>query len=138
MQILLDDLLDLRERERLDVILQRLQRSDVLRRDDVGTRRKDLPEFDVGRAHAFEGVGKGLGAPGHVRLHLRRGVVGGDEILGIERQVEVFAAVFCKQHEQIAIRADVACLQHSADEVARSLPSHVTQTLLSVTLTRPC
>ena len=54
-----DDLLDLREGERLDVVLQPRQRLGVRRRQQVHAAREQLPELDVRRTHRLE-VGRQL------------------------------------------------------------------------------
>jgi hypothetical protein len=54
-----DDLLDLGERKRRDVVLEAAQRLDVRGGQDVGARREELAELDEGGAHLLEVVGKG-------------------------------------------------------------------------------
>ena len=53
-ELLLDDALHVGERERLERVLQRLQRVDVLLRHDVGPRGEELAELHVGRPHLLE------------------------------------------------------------------------------------
>ena len=114
-QLLLHDLLDLGERERLDLVLQRLQRGNVLRRHDVRTGGEHLPELDVGRPHFLEAVRERLRAALHVRLDLAFALVRGEkDLVGLERQAKVLPPVAGEEHEQVFVRADVAGLEHRA------------------------
>ena len=65
--MLFRSLLDLGERERLDLVLQLLERIDVLGRHDVGTRGEDLAELDVRRPHLLQRVRERLGALADIR-----------------------------------------------------------------------
>ncbi len=53
-ELLFDDLLRLLEGERRDLVLERLQLEDDVRRDDVRPRREELAELDEGRAELVE------------------------------------------------------------------------------------
>ena len=83
-ELLLDDALDVGERERFDGVLQRFELGDVLGRDDVGPRRQDLSELHVGRTHRLQRLGERLGAARDVRLHRLVALVGDDDVLGRE------------------------------------------------------
>ena len=111
-QLLLHDPLDVGEGEWLDAVLQRLQRDDVLRRDDVGTRREDLAELDVGRPHLLERLGERHGTSLDVRLDLLCFGFGEENLFRLRREAEVLASVLSEKNEQIAICADVPGLQH--------------------------
>ena len=121
-ELLLHDRLDLGVRERLDVVLQRLERGDVLGRDDVGTGGDHLPEFHVGRAHLLETVGKRLGPTLDVWLDLAVALVEGHQVVRLEREMEVLAPVAGEQNEQIAIGADVTGLEHRRAQVQGGCP----------------
>ena len=58
----LDALLDLVERDRRDVVLELLQLGDDVGREDVGARRRDLPELDEGRPEVLRDEAHALGA----------------------------------------------------------------------------
>src|SRR6185436_15710966 len=77
-EIFVDHALDVAERERLDVVLQAPQCFEVGRRQQIGARGEQLPEFDERRAEALE-VG---------RQFVRLAVVGFSERLVGNRFVE--------------------------------------------------
>src|SRR5439155_19454906 len=53
-EVLADDALDVRERERAHVVLQAAELRDDVGRDDVRAGREELPELDEGRAELVE------------------------------------------------------------------------------------
>ena len=93
-ELRLDDVAHLLERDRRRVILEAAELGDDVRRDDVGTRREELPELDERRpelvehrAQALAAVGGGRGVP--VR-------VAGDEVAEPVPAEEVAEAVACR------------------------------------------
>ena len=84
-EALLDLLLDVRERDRRDVVLELLQLDDDVGGDDVGARRRDLPELDEGRAELLRDEADALAArdasalvlAGFARLGLAVEAIGG-------------------------------------------------------------
>ena len=70
-QLLFDGLLDFLERHRRDVVLKVLQLVDVRLGEQVGSRRKDLSELDVGRPELDEPLAKGLRLRLDVSLYRR-------------------------------------------------------------------
>ena len=63
-ELLLDHALGLLERERAHVVLERTQLVDDVRRDDVGTRREQLPELHERRPELLEQLAQVLAARG--------------------------------------------------------------------------
>jgi hypothetical protein len=57
----IDDLLDLVERDGRHVVLELLQLEDDVGREDVGARRRDLPELDETRAEVLQHESQALG-----------------------------------------------------------------------------
>jgi hypothetical protein len=73
LQLLADHPLHLRERERLDVVLQGAQLGDDVRRDDVRARREQLPELDERRPELVQHLAQVLATRGRAQLGLERG-----------------------------------------------------------------
>ncbi len=90
-EVLLDDRPDLCERERMDVVLQRLQLEDDVGRHHVRPRREKLPELDEGRPELVEHLAEPLTARRalphgrHLALAARDDVA---EAMGLEEVAE--------------------------------------------------
>ena len=68
LEVFADHALDVRVRERPDVVLEAAQLGDDVRRDDVGPRREQLAELDEGRAELVEHLAQVLAALGRRAL----------------------------------------------------------------------
>ena len=99
-QLLLDDPLDVRVRERLEVVLQARERVEVGLRQQVGARREQLPELDERRPERLEVAGERLGA--RARSDDRRPF---DRLEAGVRD-EIGAAVLGDEHREILVSAE--------------------------------
>jgi hypothetical protein len=106
-ELLGDDSLDVRERERPDIVLELAELGDDVGRDDVRARRQQLPELDEGRAELVEHLPQVLTA-------LRDGAVLRDEHLLTQRQ-QVGQAVGLEEVAEAVANRDLRDLRDPAD-----------------------
>src|SRR4051812_49246792 len=93
-ELLLDDLLDVRERNRADVVLQAAELGDDVRRQDVGTRREQLPELHERRAELVEHLAEMLSALRRLAVDLEARSAAREEVgqpVGVEPVAEAVA-----------------------------------------------
>ena len=105
-----DDGLDLLERERLHVVLQARQGSEIDGRQQVGAGREQLAQLDERRAHALELGGEGVGV-----LERRRVVgAGGVEVDGAADEVDALALE--EEADDVLVAGQVRRLQGDSHE----------------------
>ena len=88
-EVFLEHALDLLERDRANVVLQRSQLGDDVRRHDVGARREQLAELDEGRAELVEHLAQVLAPLGAGAVDRGHPLVPRDEVGQLVRLEEV-------------------------------------------------
>ena len=126
LELLADHALHIVERERLDVVLERAELRDDVRRDDVRAHREQLPELDERRPELVEHLAEVLaarGRRGRVRIELHRGPrprqqVG--QLVGLEEVAEAVANCDLRDLREAAEIPLLGRLRHALSVAARA------------------
>ena len=116
-----DDRADLGGRDRVDVVLESLQRVEVCLREQVGPGGEHLPELDEGRAHRLEVTGERLRG-----LVVGIGRLGRLQVLqlGLEPRLvdQVGTGVADQQPQDVGVSCEAIGAQRGEDAHPRSFP----------------